>query len=402
MALSAVAIRNAKPREKPFKLADGNGLHLLVQPNGNKHWRLRYRHNGIQKMLTLGPFPAVSLLDARRRRDDAQRLLAKGTDPSATRKAEKAALKMTAANTFGVIAAEFIERMKANNAAESTISKTIWLLQDLAKPLSNRPVTDIIAAEVLDVLKRVEITGRRESARRLRGVIGSVFRYAVITQRATNDPTQVLRGVLLRPVVKNRAAIIDEEKLGHLMLSIDAYDGWPTITASFKFLALTLARPGEVRGARRGEIDFEKLIWRIPAERAKMRRSHDVPLSRQALAVLKDIWPLSDFGDLIFPSIRSNQRPLSENALNSALRRMGFHQSEMSAHGFRATASTMLNERQFNPDVIEAALGHQDPNEIRRAYNRASYWNERAELLQKWADLLDEFREEAAGGGKGE
>jgi integrase len=207
----------------------------------------------------------------------------------------------------------------------------------------------------------------------LRGVIGCVFRLAIVTLRATNDPTFALRGALLRPNVEHRAAIIDEKKLGGLMRSIDAFDGWPTLGAALKFTALTCARPGEVRGAIRSEINFEKAIWRISGDRTKMRRSHDVPLARQALAVLRDIWPLSDRGELIFPSILTYRKPLSENAMNSALRRMGYGPDEMTAHGFRSTASTILNERGFKHDVIEAVLGHQDKNAIRRTYNRATY-----------------------------
>ncbi len=367
MSLTAMAVQRAAPKEKPYKLADGDGLHLLVQPNGRKYWRLRYRYGGTQKMLALGPYPAISLLDARARRDEAKRLLANGIDPSDQRKDDKALARKVAETTFGLIAAEFIARMKANRAAETTIAKTTWLLENLAEPLATRPISEITPSEVLEVLQTVEISGRRESARRLRGVIGSVFRFAIVTQRTASDPTVPLRGALLRPIVQNRAAIVDEEKLGHLMRSIYAYDGWPTITAALKFLALTLARPGEVRGAKRNEIDFDKAVWRIPADRTKMRRPHDIPLSHQAIAVLSDVWPFSEHRELVFPSIRSAHRPLSENALNSALRRMGFGPDEMTAHGFRATASTILNERQFNPDVIEAALGHQHENEIRRS-----------------------------------
>jgi len=392
MALSALAVQKAAPREKAYKIADGDGLHLLIQPNGRKYWRLRYRHRGTQKMLGLGPYPAISLLDARKRRDEAKRLLANGIDPSDKRKGDKAEQRRVMETTFGLVADEFIERMKASRAAEATISKTTWLLTDLAKPLSKRPIAEIAPAEILEVLQLVEKTGRRESARRLRGVIGSVFRCAIVTQRAASDPTQALRGALLRPIVQNRAAIIDERKLGHLMRAIDAYDGWPTITAALQFLALTIARPGEVRGAKRDEIDFEKAIWRIPAERTKMRRPHEVPLSPQAIDALKRVWDISKHGDLIFPSIRSGARPLSENAFNSALRRMGFGPDEMTAHGFRATASTLLNERQFNPDVVEAALGHQDQDEIRRTYNRAKYWPERVALYRDWANILDELR----------
>jgi len=282
--------------------------------------------------------------------------------------------------------------MEANDAAPSTISKTRWLLFDLARPIAKRPIADIIPAEILQVLKRVEKSGRRETARKLRGVIGGVFRHAIVTLRATSDPTVPLRGALLRPKVTHRPAITDERALGALMLSIDEYDGSPTIRAGLQLVALTMTRPGDVRFMRRDEINFDRAIWRIPAERMKMRRPHDVPLSRQATAILRDIWPLSDFGDLVLPSIVSVHRAISENGMNSVLRRMGYGKDEMVAHGFRATASTILNERGVNPDVIEAALAHQDENAVRRAYNRATYWPERVRLMQSWADLLDEFR----------
>lgn len=230
-------------------------------------------------------------------------------------------------------------------------------------------------------------------ARRLRGVIGSVFRYAIVTLRATNnDPTIATYGALLAPQVQHRAAIVDEKQLGALMRSIDEYDGWPTIRAALHLLALTMTWPGDVRHMRRSEIDLERTRWRIPAERMKMRRPHDVPLSKQAIDILQDIWSLSDKRELVLPSIRSADKPLSENAMNSALRRMGYAKDEMTAHGFRSAASTILNERGHNPDVIEAALAHQDDDDVRRAYNRSTYWNERVKLMQTWADLLDQCR----------
>jgi integrase len=315
-----------------------------------------------------------------------------GTDPSVRRRLDKLAAETKARNTFGAVAAEYLDNLKANGSADSTLSKNRWMLEDLAAPLSARPIAEIIPAEILDLLKRIEKTGRRETARRLRGTMGSVFRYAVVTMRATTDPTALLHRALLAPKVQHRAAIIDERKLGGLMLAIDEYDGWHTLRAAMLLLALTMTRPGDVRRMRRSEIDFEKAVWRIPAERMKMRRPHDVPLSRQALAILREVWGLSDYGELVFPSIRSLRKPLSDNAMNSALRRMGFDKNEMTAHGFRSSASTILNERGFDPDVIEAALAHQDENGVRRAYNRATYWPERVKLLQQWADLLDEFR----------
>jgi len=392
MALTFFEIKSAAPKEKPFKLSDGDGLYLLVLPNGHKFWRFRYRFAGIEKMLALGPFPAVSLAEARIKRDAARKSLIEGVDPSVQKKLDRIAAETAARNTFGLVVAEFIANLEANGAAAATIAKNKWLLEDLAAPLSNRPIAEITAAEILDLLKRIEKSGRRETARRLRGIMGAVFRLAVVTLRAPGDPTHALQGALLRPNTKPRAAITDERKFGALLRAIDDFDGWPTIKAALKFAALTFARPGEVRGARREEILFEKSTWRIPAERTKTRKPHDVPLSRQALDVIHDMWPVSDDADLLFPSIRSASKPLSENALNASLRRLGFGPDEMTAHGFRATASTILNEREFNPDVIEAALAHQHPNEIRRVYNRAAYWKERVAMMQTWADLLDDFR----------
>jgi integrase len=392
MPLSHFAISKAAPRPRPYKISDGSGLHLLVEPNGSKKWRFRYRFGGREKMIALGTYPATSLADARAKRDSARSLLEAGIDPSAERKQIKAAELVAAANTFGAVAAEVLANKEANEAASATLSKNRWLLENLAAPLAARPIAEITAAEILEILRRIEKSGRRESARRLRGVIGSVFRYAIVTLRAKSDPTVAIHGALLPPKVRHRAAIIDEKALGGLMRAIDAYDGWPTVAAAMKFTALTFARPGEVRGALRKEFDLAKAVWHISPERNKMRRPHDVPLSPQAIQVIRDIWSLSDHNELVFASIRSPRRPLSENAMNSVLRRMGYTTDEMSPHGFRSSASTILNSRGFNPDVIEAALGHQDEDEIRRIYNRAKYWRERVKLMNDWADLLDAFR----------
>ena len=392
MRLSHFAITKARPKDKPYKLSDGAGLHLLIEPSGSKLWRYRYRFAGRENMLAFGAYPIVSLADAREKRDEARKLLAAGTDPSAKRKQDRQASEIVMGNTFGAIADEVLANKEANDAASSTLEKNRWLLKDLAAPLAKRPISEITAAEILQLLKRIETSGRRESARRLRGMIGGVFRYAIVTLRATSDPTVATHGALLAPKVQHRAAIIDEKQLGGLMRAIDDYDGWPTVVAALKFTALTFARPGEVRGATRKEFDFAKAVWNISGERTKMRRPHEVPLSRQAIELVQSIWTLSDHGELVFPSIRSNRLPLSENVLNSALRRMGYTKDEMSAHGFRASASTILNGRGHNPDAIEAALGHQDENEIRRVYNRAKYWPERVKLMSEWGDLLDTFR----------
>ena len=282
--------------------------------------------------------------------------------------------------------------MKQEGAAEGTITKTEWLLKKLAAPLAKRPIADITPAEILHLLQQIEKSGRRETARRLRGTISTVFKLATVTLRAETDPTIPLHGALKAPQVTGRAAITDEKKFGVLLNALDDYDGWPTIKAAIQFLILTCVRPGEVRGAVRSEFDLDKAVWRIPAERMKMRHPHDVPLSRQALAVLRGVWSFSEHAELVFPSIRSKRRPLSDNAFNAALRRMGYSKDEVTAHGFRVTASTILNSRGYNPDVIEAVLAHQDKNSIRRTYNRATYWDQRVVLMQEWADMLDELK----------
>jgi integrase len=285
-----------------------------------------------------------------------------------------------------------LQVQKESGIAATTLAKNRWMLFNLAAVLTNRPIAEITPAEVLAVLRHVEKSGRRETARKLRGAIGKIFRVAIASLRATTDPTYALRDALAAPVVTHRPAITEERDLGALALAIDEYDGWPTLRAALQFLMLTMTRPIEVRLMRRNEVLWPKATWRIPAERMKMRRVHEVPLSKQALAVLRDTWDLTEGDRYIFPSIRSPLKPLSENALNSALRRMGYGKEEVCAHGFRSSASTILNERGYNRDVIEAALAHQDEDEVRRAYNRARYWPERTKLLQDWGDMLDQFK----------
>lgn len=392
MALSQLAITNAKPKDKPYLLLDGEGLHLQIYTSGSKLWRLRFRFGGNANMMSLGAFPAVSLKDAREKRFEIKRQIAAGINPSLRRKLDK--ISASSGNSFGAIADEYIANLKANDAADITVSKNRWLLEDLAAPIRNRPVSEVLPAELLDILKKVEASGRRDTAHRLRSVMGAVFRLAVATLRATNDPTYALRGALLKVKVKHRAAITDERELGRFLINLDEYVGWPVLQSAFQFLILTMSRPGDVRGMKRIEVDFDKRLWRIPAERMKMRRPHDVPLSRQALMVLKFVWPLNEENELVFPSLRSHKKPLSENAFNSVVRNMGYSKDQATAHGFRSTASTILNERGFNGDVIEAALAHQDEDEVRRIYNRALYLPERKKLMQDWADLLDSFRKQ--------
>jgi integrase len=392
MPMTFVALENAKPRDRPYKLSDGDGLHLLIKPNGSKLWRFRYQFMGLEKMISFGEFSEVSLADAREKRLEARKLLSQGTDPSQKKKEDKITSAVAAQNTFGLVAEEVIQILKESGKSEATLSKQRWLLLDLAAPLVPRPVSQITPAEVLVILQRIEARGLKETARRLRSSVSRVFRRAVATLRATNDPTYALRGALTPPVVTHRAALTEEHEVGALLVSIDEYTGWPTVRSALLFLSLTMVRPGEVRFMRRNEVNWPKAMWSIPGARMKMREPHQVPLSRQALAVLREVWPLTEGDRLVFPSIRSAVKPLSENAMNSALRRMGYTKDEMCSHGFRTAASTILNGRGFDPDVIEAALAHQDKDPTRAAYNRQKYLPHRVKLMQDWADLLDELR----------
>jgi integrase len=393
MPLTDTQIRNAKPTEKPFKLSDGGWLFLVVQPSGSKLWRMAYRFHGVEKTLSFGGYPDVSLKDARVRRDEAKALVAKGIDPSQQRKLDKLSRAVSMATTFGGIADEYLEKQRRDGRSERTIEKGRWLLA-LARPaLWDRPIADIKAPEILAVLKKLEAKGNLESAKRVRGICGSVIRYAIATARAENDPTQALRGSISLPKPKHRAAILNPTALGGLLRAIDGFDGQPVTKAALKLLPLVFTRPGELRLAEWGEFDLQAAIWTIPAARTKMRREHKVPLAPQALAILRDLHALTGSGRLAFPSIRSPMRPLSENTLNACYRRLGYGKDEVTSHGFRATASTLLNESgRFSADAIERALAHQDPDPVRRAYHRSAYWTERVEMAAWWADYLDRLK----------
>lgn len=387
MPLSEVAVRSAKPKEKPYKLSDANGLYLMVSVTGSRLWRYDYRFQNKRRTLAIGSYPLISLAEARKRRDDAKRLLLDGIDPG---EHKRQAAADTAKPTFGLVADEYIERLRHDGCAETTVNKNIWLLENLAADLRGKPIDEITAADVLAVLRHIEATGRLESAHRARSAISAVFRLGVATLRANTDPTFALRGAIKRPKVTNHPAITDEKRFGALMAAIAEYDGWPTLKALLQFTALTAARPGEARGAEWDEFDLKGARWVIPAIRTKMRREHDVPLSKQVVALLNDVARISGRSKLVFPSIRSLDRPLSENAMNSALRRIGYAQEEHNSHGFRSSFSTILNARGHDPEVIERALAHQDSS-VRAVYNRTRYWKDRVELMQLWADLVDEL-----------
>ncbi|MGO7666553.1 tyrosine-type recombinase/integrase [Rhizobium ruizarguesonis] len=393
MALTDVQIRNAKKSKKPYKLPDGKGLYLYVSTAGGKSWRLDYAYFGKRKTLTLGAYPAIGLAEARSRRDEAKKKLSEGLDPSLAKKREQLAAKAAAGNTFGLMADEFIAKLRRDKRAEPTIDKNTWMLKVLAKKLSQYPITQISAKDVLDVLNVIEKSGRVESALATRSAIGRVFRFAIATARAENDPTSALRGALQRHVPVSHPAVTNRKELGGLMRAIYGYNGWPSLVAALKIQALCFARPGETRSMEWSELDLEKAIWTIPAAKTKMRREHHVPLSRQAIEVIRHMEDL--FGDKpkVFPSMMSGKALLSENSMNSALRRMGVGDEEHTAHGFRSSASSILNESgAFSADAIEAQLAHLDSREVRRIYNRATYWDERVRMMQWWADMLDEER----------
>jgi integrase len=394
--LTDTRVKNAKPRAKPYKLGDGGWLYLLVKPSSAKLWRMAYRFHGREKLLALGAYPAVSLKAAREKRDDAREKLSRNFDPGEVRKLERLTQANAVATTFKVVAEEYLARQGqgGRKRSEATQSKNRWLLEQAYPDLGSRPIASIKSAEVLAVLRKIEARGRLETANRLRAIVGAVFRHAIATVRAEVDPTAALRGALQSPEVTHRAAITDPAALGGLLRAIDGFVGQPGTAAALRLLPLVFTRPGELRQARWAEFDLEQAVWRIPAARTKMRREHMVPLPRQALEILRELRAATGRGELLFPSIRSAHRPMSDNTLNAALRRLGYGKDEVTAHGFRATASTLLNESgRFSPDAIERALAHQDPDPVRRAYARGSFWKERVEMAQWWADHLDTLRE---------
>lgn len=393
MALTDMQIKNAKPGAGIVKLSDGGGLQLWITPDGAKRWRLAYRFDGKQKALAIGVYPDVGLREARDAREAAKKLLAGGQDPSIARKVAKANRIVASANTFAAIAAELVEKKRREAKAERTLGKVEWLLSLAAPAIGARPISEITAPEILSALRAVEARGRHETARRLRATIGEVFRFAVATGRADADPTAALKGALTTPVVTHRAAIVEPKAFGTLLRAIADYDGAPETRAALELLALTFVRPGELRAAEWAEFDLDAAVLVIPAGKMKMRRPHRVPLAPRAVTVLREIHAITGRGKFVFPSVRSRERCMSENTVNAALRRLGFEKDEMTGHGFRAAASSMLNESGlWNADAIEAQLAHIEANAVRKAYARADYWNERVKMMNWWADRCDEMR----------
>lgn len=398
MALTALAIRNAQPRAKPYKLGDGRSLYLLVMPNGAKYWRLSYRFLGKQRALALGVWPEVSLAEARDKRDSARKMVADGIDPFVEKQRRKLRAQIDENTTFKGVAEEWFVKITREERAEVTLSKVRWLLEKVYPFLGHLPLHEIEVQEVLAVLRKIEATGRYESARRMRSVISRVFRYGIATGRAKVDVARDLRGAIIVPKTKHFAAITRPREVGQLLRDIDDSAGSAITRFALRMTPHVFVRPGELRRAEWSEFDLERAVWSIPAEKMKMRWPHQVPLSRQVLDLLDEIRPLTGHSPYVFPALHTWKRPMSENTVTFALRRMGYSGDQMTAHGFRAMAATLLNEMGlWNPDAIERQLAHMENNGVRRAYARGQYWEERVRMMQHWSDYLDQLR----GGGDG-
>lgn len=392
MSLSDAKVRNAKPKAKPYKITDGEGMFLLVTPSGSKYWRLKYHFAGREKLLALGVFPEISLGDARERRAHARKALAAGNDPSDVTKAAKRLAVLKAENAFETVAREWLGQRKHEWADITTRVKTIRLERHLFPKLGNRPIADITAPEVLSVLRVVESNGTLDTARRVMQLCGQVFMYAIATGRAERNPVPDLQGALKAPVRKHHA-YLKAADLPEFLQKLETYDG--TMDGSLqtklalRLLLLTFVRTTELRAAEWPEIDFNKAEWRIPAERMKMKELHIVPLSRQAVSVLRELQKHTGNRQYIFLNQHNPVSFMSENTMLYALYRMGYH-SRTTGHGFRSTASTILNENGFMPDVIERQLAHGERNKVRAAYNHAQYLPERRKMMQWWAEYLDQ------------
>ncbi|HEY5802585.1 MAG TPA: integrase arm-type DNA-binding domain-containing protein [Lysobacter sp.] len=383
--LTAVGIKTAAPG----KHFDGAGLHLDVRPNGARYWRLKYRHGGRELLMALGVYPEVSLAEARMRRDEARRALRDGRDPMAERQQTKIA-ERAAAITFGLVVDEWIDRQR-DSLAPITLTKTQWLF-GLAPDLRAEPIAELTPARVLATLRKVEARGHLETTHRLKAKIGQVCRYAVATGRAERDPTADLRGALKAKVTRSRAAVTTPREVAELLRACWGYTGQPVTLAALKLSTYLFQRPGELRAMRWEELDLDAALWRLPAVRMKMRREHLVPLAPQVVAILSELRALTGDGPHVFPSLRGQSRPMSENTINAALRALGFQGDRHVAHGFRSTASSLLHELGWDSAVIELQLAHVDKNQVRGVYNRADRLPERTRMMAVWADHCDMLR----------
>lgn len=393
MPLTDAAIRTTKPSDKPQKLFDGGGLYLLVQRSGAKLWRLKYRFQGREKLISLGSYPEVGLAAARQKRDAERRKLAEGNDPSMLRKAEKSA----AVITFEAVARECFETLKTKWTSETLEGKLRRLELYVFPAIGRKPIHTVTAADVLAVLRKIEARQAHHTAHRVRQLCSQVMRYAVATGRSEGDPTTALRGALVPETTVHRPAVTEPKKAGELLRVFDDYQGTVIVSSALRLAPLVFVRPGELRKAEWTEINFEKAEWTIPAFRMKMRQSLTVPLSRQAVAILREVWKVTGDGKYVFPSYRSSSRPMSDNAILAALRRSGIPKEEMTGHGFRAMARTILDEvLGYRVELIEMQLAHTVRDPLGTAYNRTSFLPERRKMMQAWADYLDALKRDDA------
>ncbi len=391
VSLSDAKARNSKPKERPYKIADGEGLFLLIMPSGSKYWRLKYFFDGKEKVLALGVYPETSLTEARERRAQAKKSLAAGKDPGEAKKEAKRQSTLSNANTFEIVAHEWFENRKHEWAPSSVRTKRIHLENHLLPKIGERPIGEISAPALLEMARGIEARGTLDTARRVMQMCGQIFLYAIATGRVERNPVPDLRGALKTPVVKHHS-FLQASELPEFLKKLNVYDGIALTKLALRLLLLTFVRTNELRGALWTEIDWEKSEWRIPAERMKMKELHIVPLSRQALVSLRELEDITGNSEFVFPNQHNPTTFMSENTMLYALYRMGYH-SRATGHGFRSTASTILNEHEFRADVIERQLAHSERNRVRAAYNHAQYLPERRKMMQWWADYLDKAAE---------
>jgi integrase len=393
MSLKPAEIRDALPKKTPYKLADEKGLFLLVQPSGAKLWRLKYRVHKIERKLSLGRFPDVSLKQARDKRDEARREVQAGGDPAAAKRREKLVGAIAHGTTFKLVADEYIAKMEAEGKTPATMKKARWFRDLIDRDIGPLPVADITPQELLAALRKLERRGHRETANRTRAFASRVLRYAIVTGRAAVNPADQLRGALIMPRVRHHAALIEPKDVDELLRAIDGYSGQPETLLALQLAPHLYVRPGGLRKAEWAEIEWDAKVWKIPGSKMKMGIQHVVPLSSQSLAYLKQLKGLARPSAYLFPSLSSPLRPMCENTLNAALRRMGYGKDDMTSHGFRSTAATLLNEcGLWHPDAIERSLAHGERNGVRAAYHRGAHWDERVRMAQWWSDHLDKLR----------
>ena len=398
MALTELKIKSSKSDTKAYKLADEKGMYLLIQPSGGKLWRLDYRFDGKRKTLALGGYPDVTLAEARDRRDQARKLLAGGSDPGAVKKAQKAGRKEQAANSFEVTARRWHQK-NTGKWSESYADKTIRMLErDVFPWIGSKPVVDLEAPEFLSVARRVEKRGHIDTAHRAIQLCGQVMRFAVAEGLVRRDPTGDLRGALVPVESNHMPSVTEPARVGQILQMFEAFTGSFQVQCALKLAPMVFTRPGELRRAKWSDINLDEAMWSIPAEVMKMREAHLVPLSSQAVEILKDLLPFSGHLEYVFPGGRDPKRPMSDAAVNAAMRRLGIDtQNELTGHGFRAMARTILHERLgYEPDVIEQQLAHKTPGPLGAAYARAKFIDKRIKMMQAWADYLDKLRSAAA------